>query len=115
MKELKISEILHLAADKYLSATKDRQQWFVNKEYESWFSCCAVEAAIYQYVRQETEDCYLKTSDCVFQGLESMGCNTGSFRLFEKSSDPQGDRYMWLKFAAIIAEEQEAAGYKLEI
>lgn len=45
-----------------------------------------------------------------FEGLEAMGCPTGSLNAFNDNGEfiveNQQARYAWLKFAAIIAEEQ---------
>lgn len=98
---MKISEILHYAADKRLC-----------HDYESWgeksrFSCDAIQGALHEtgYYWKKVE---------IFQGLEEMGCPTGSIEAFQDLGYPddgpheetQGARYMWLKFAALMAEEQ---------
>ena len=111
-KEIKISEILHLAADKYLSSAKNRSMYLLDWKHTQWYSCWAIEEAIYELMPLY-DDIFEAVSDCIMIGLKAIGCNTDSSSLFEDSEYPQGDRYMWLKFAAIIAEEQEAAGYKL--
>lgn len=122
MKEIKISEILHLAADKYLSSANSRAVYLsrsdiFNQQYDStlqWYSCWAIGEALWEYLKGY-HNYYEEVFLYIEEGLQAMGCDTNSSGLFKDSSNPQGDRYMWLKFAAIIAEEQEAAGYKLEI
>jgi len=46
----------------------------------------------------------------VFKGLEAMGCPINSSDAFDDrevfSPESQQTRYAWLKFAAMIAEEQ---------
>ena len=96
---MKISEVLHRAADKYLAA--DDYEYFNGKEK---YSCLAViEAA---------ENTGLKKS--IMYGLNNMGCNTSANDLFVEygdrmgvaSEEVQGMRYFWLKWAALMAEEQ---------
>lgn len=104
-----IAEILHYAADKKL-ATKEHQQWCYGGNKEK-FSCCAMEEAVYELYRgsdldDEREELIHRT----FKGLEAMGCPTGSTDAFNDcgsfNAKNQQARYAWLKFAAIIAEEQ---------
>jgi hypothetical protein len=112
-KQYTIADILHTAADKYLVS---------NSRYEAdhlkeRFSCCAV----YYAIRDITGNFYGFDSeilrDQVMKGLTNMGCKVGSHTLFEKygdqpdvyesiTHDVQGMRYMWLKWAALMAEEQ---------
>ena len=99
---MKISEVLHLAADKYLAANAHEYYHSVRKEK---YSCCAIDA--------KTNEQYA----IIKAGLRNMGCDTGSGTLFVKHGDPrpgqvginedvQGMRYFWLKWAALMAEEQ---------
>lgn len=112
-KQPTIADVLHLAADKHLIA-KSRHNEGPHKER---FSCSAVEEAIFCL----TGDLYGGDSMAllrrVIAGLKAMGCNTGSHTLFRKYGDKpneysyinpevQGMRYMWLKWAALMAEEQ---------
>ena len=106
--EVKISDVLHLAADKYLA--KD------HNEFSSWgqkqrFSCCAVEQAL--EVLQTNDEMYKRVST----GLAVMGCRRNSFDSFaqlEESTkqfgkctpESQAARYFWLKWAALQAEIQ---------
>lgn len=93
---MKISEILHLAADRYL--------WDgVNHDDTSAeFSCYAIYDAIYFTENQNMKE-------AIDVGLTNMGLCTYlgySFDEFEEGEDRQYARYLWLKFAAMIAEEQ---------
>lgn len=98
---MKISEVLHKAADEHLASNYDNfnSSWKTER-----FSCCAVGAAA--GFDSEVESRILK-------GLEEMGCPTSSTTAFSHlgyddilDSETQGVRYMWLKFAALMAEEQ---------
>ena len=110
-----IAEILHYAADKRL-ASKRSEYWMhsnysmhsnVNKEK---FSCCAMHEA----VRDLCYNLDWEQRDALIQrietGLKNMGCPTGSINAFEDyyefNSENQQSRYVWLKFAAKMAEEQ---------
>jgi hypothetical protein len=111
-KQPTVADVLHLAADKCLCA---RSRYGENGRREK-FSCCTIDEALYQlygaYYNGETDSMRCR----VFDGLSNMGCNTGSSTLFAKYGDPkeydiinhevQGMRYMWLKWAALMAEEQ---------
>ena len=107
-KKPKISEVLHLAADKYLAANA-HDYYHKNK---ARFSCGAVLDALSS--TRNFKD--LRFSDIV-TGLRKMGCDTTSRNLFVKYGDVyigqneineevQGMRYFWLKWAALMAEEQ---------
>lgn len=113
-----ISEVLHLAADKYLAI--DYNDYFYNCHKEK-YSCCAVEEAIWELVGLDsTYKTYCDFKNRVFHGLDNMGCDTDCCHLFndfEKKSDgyvcayiatkkSQEARYFWLKWAALMAEEQ---------
>ena len=108
-----IANVLHLAADKYL-VSHSRYESYHAKER---FSCCAIDSAIREitgsYFGADSKLLY----DQVMKGLTSMGCEVGSHTLFVKHGDKpdayeiinhdvQGMRYMWLKWAALMAEEQ---------
>ena len=110
-KQPTVADVLHLAADKCLAAHARYEG--VGKEK---FSCCAIDEAIYKiygaYYGYESS----QLRRCVREGLKNMGCDTLSHTLFKKYGDPtdysavnhevQGMRYMWLKWAALMAEEQ---------
>ena len=111
-KQHTVANILHYAADKCLVAHSRYGEGSKEK-----FSCCAVDEAIYQM----TGILYGYESDAlrrrVMYGLRAMGCDTDSMGLFRKYGDKpneysyvnhrvQGMRYMWLKWAALMAEEQ---------
>lgn len=100
MNKIKWSDILHDAADKYLSETS---HWIcsTNPDASSEFSCdCIIEAA--QRLGNEA-----KGYDIVYDLEDNFGLNTGmlSFEEFEPGEERQGARYAWLKFAAMYYEE----------
>jgi hypothetical protein len=108
-----IADILHLAADKHL-VFGSRYEGSYHKEK---FSCYAINQAIFSINGSLFSDESQTLRDNIMKGLSSMGCDTGSIRLFEKhgdnafdfdaiNPDVQGMRYMWLKWAALMAEEQ---------
>jgi hypothetical protein len=111
-KQYTVADVLHIAADKCLVANV---RYGENGRREK-FSCCAIDEAIYKihgdYYSYESG--HLRRN--VLEGLKNMGCDTGSSTLFNKYGDPaeydsinhnvQGMRYMWLKWAALMAEEQ---------
>lgn len=131
-KQVLISDILHDAADVFLRYNRDdtapRYRLMYNnngvigsyslqqdKAEAERFSCCAVDAAIaYNFGLERWCDDVDKLSKKVKQGLRAMGCPTGSSTAFSKYGDDwqfenhkvQGMRYMWLKWAAMMAEEQ---------
>jgi hypothetical protein len=127
-KQVLISDILHDAADKFLQYNRNDQAPYrfmyndgLSVQQETCdaerFSCCAVEAAIaYNFGIGRWVDDTKKLSKKVKQGLRAMGCPTGSSTAFSKYGDNnnwqfenhevQGMRYMWLKWAAMMAEEQ---------
>lgn len=109
-KQHTIADVLHYAADKCLAYDKRNTSDGVKEK----FSCCAVTEAIYQMINCPDADGLYNR---VFDGLNAMGCDTGSHYLFIKYGDRlneysnvnetvQGMRYMWLKWAALMAEEQ---------
>lgn len=129
-KQVLISDILHDAADIFLrEISNDQAPYF----YARWndqddsieikegkrdaerFSCCAVDAAIaYNFGLERWSPVAEKLSKQVKKGLRAMGCPTGSSNAFTKYGDGwqfdrpqvQGMRYFWLKWAAMMAEEQ---------
>lgn len=103
-----ISDALHLAADKYLAA-HDRYEGGCKER----FSCLAVIEAAYEL----EGDYHSLFRQRLMDGLRNMGCDTSSSDLFKIYGDNvddfseinhkvQGMRYMWLKWAALMAEEQ---------
>ena len=90
---MKISEILHEAADVYLwDGIEDDHD-------KQLYSCDAINTAT------ENTQTLLK----IKSGLKEMGLNTETFSEFKEfpyGEQRQSARYTWLKFAAMIAEEQ---------
>lgn len=111
MKIYTIADILHLAADKHL-ASKVEQCWNRGGSKEK-FSCCAMSEAVWVLWNEDKIKSKSKRDELInrcFEGLEAMGCPTGSTNAFgdmgEFKEENQQARYAWLKFAAMIAEEQ---------
>lgn len=107
MKLPKISTILHRAADHHLKCTPGDYT-------RSRYSCCAIIDAI-DYYGKGMDGYYLSSMRIrIYEGLKEMGCDVNSSHLFMKYGDNtpgvnetvQGMRYMWLKWAALMAEEQ---------
>lgn len=122
---LKISEILHRAADEHLWSAKEG---FPFKENQSEYSCIAilqvfvveyqkiikVWAVDYALCDYEYMTRYNPQYKQILNGLKNMGLKTvdeeGTSFINCSASEAQQRRYSWLKFAAMLAEEQEAKG-----
>jgi len=105
-----IAEILHYAADNCLASKED--QYWVNGGNKEKYSCCAVSDAVDKMHGFDTT--WFETqaiSKRIRIGLSEMGCPVDSLLAFDDHrkfvEEKQQARYAWLKFAAIIAEEQE--------
>jgi hypothetical protein len=109
MKEYTIAEILHYAADNCLASKKEQYcAYGGNKEK---YSCCAVSYAVDEMHHFDTpwfETKVIIQRICV--GLSEMGCPIESIDAFDDQgqfvAENQQSRYAWLKFAAMMAEEQ---------
>ena len=114
--EVKISDVLHLAADKYLA--KDYEEEQVNCWIKSHFSCDAIDSAV-DYLTSHNKDKHGSIRVRIIQGLKAMGCETNSCLQFSEleqlqesgyryncTPKSQAARYFWLKWAALMAEEQ---------
>lgn len=99
-KQHTVADVLHYAADHILAVTKYEYHYAMGKHK---YSCCAVTDACMQLNVSWTT---------VMEGLKEMGCPTTSTTAFnDKGYDNfsvknQQTRYMWLKWAALMAEEQ---------
>lgn len=117
--KINVSELLHNAADNHL-ALVDSQYWIRGGSKEK-YSCSAVNLALDTmlksegYVIHENHTKYEKLVSKIFGGLAEMGCETGSIALFADPyaggfgyclEESQHNRYFWLKWAALMAEEQ---------
>ena len=116
-KQPTVADVLHLAADKCLIAHSRYTEGSKEK-----YSCLAVNEAIFRIYGNLYSGEAEALQKRVIKGLKKMGCNTGSMTLFKKYDDTytddtytgfsainhevQGMRYMWLKWAALMAEEQ---------
>jgi hypothetical protein len=114
--EIKISDILHLAADKYLA--KDYEEEQKSSWIKSHFSCDAICSAATELLGEKWVR-HQGTHARMIKGLEEMGCKTNSCMQFSDLEQPseggytyyctpesQAARYFWLKWAALMAEEQ---------
>jgi len=107
-KQIKISDVLHLAADKYLAYSE--LEWLYSEKLR--FSCDAIRSAINELDANYDSRNYLH--EVIKSGLFNMGLIVCSCREFAEftpnfesvTPESQGARYAWLKFAAMIAEEQ---------
>ena len=116
-KQIKISDVLHLAADYYLCSDNDYKDW-VSYQY----SCTAIKHALHVLLGFKTgkQHTYLQGIEFRYhflkieKGLRNLGLEypreVYAFRELEDGFEPtkasQGARYIWLKFAALMAEEQ---------
>lgn len=107
MKKYTIAEILHIAADKNLAAVES-EHWHCWGGDKDKFSCCAVEDTTYELYRDIDEREEMENR--IREGLMQMGCPVDSTDAFKNDKtfnrENQQARYAWLKFAAMIAEEQ---------
>jgi hypothetical protein len=120
--EYKISDILHNAADEEL-AHNQKTYWCCNSNIRvaslERFSCCAIDNAVHKHLEKKYPDLDWEQradirDDVMFdinKGLREMGLDVKSTSAFGKEPDNicpdiQGQRYFWLKWAALMAEEQ---------
>lgn len=120
--EYKISDILHNAADKELAHNQETY-WCctgdIRKASLERFSCCAIDNAVgsfldkkYSGLNWETKGAIRADIICdIHEGLKEMGLEVKSIRAFGEEPDNvseeiQGYRYFWLKWAALMAQEQ---------
>ncbi len=118
----KISDILHDAADNELAHNQETY-WLSStpshKASLERFSCCAIDTAVINYLEKKYPDLHWSRRDRfsieifeeIKEGLRAMGLNTELTDAFGKEPDDvcpeiQGQRYFWLKWAALMAEEQ---------
>ena len=123
--KINVAELCHDAADNHLALT-DSEYWMRGGTKEK-FSCCAVDAALNKFIgakgynMRKNFEKYEALIDSIHDGLNNMGCNTGSISLFEDPvqgvayclEQSQHNRYFWLKWAALMAEEQ-GVEYEIE-
>jgi hypothetical protein len=110
-----VSAILHYAADNCLAV--NQKEYWVNDGEKEKYSCCAVMLAVEQMYRLEmygVEVPYMEALALykrIISGLKAMGCPVESSNAFSDeynkiNKENQQTRYAWLKFAAMMAEEQ---------
>lgn len=105
---MKISTILHRAADEMLAA--DFEDYCRGK---TRFSCVAIEEVLIDLFDDFESERFEHWKNKINHGLREMGCDVDSGILFKDygdgghiNPDVQGMRYFWLKWAALMAEEQ---------
>lgn len=102
-KEPTIAEILHYAADYCLH--HDYYQYLANDWpcIKQKYSCDAIAEAV------DRLNASKDTLDVIFDGLENLGLARATFNAFDNAdefNEVQQQRYSWLKFCALLAEEQ---------
>jgi len=108
---VKISEVLHYAADVILAANELEQRYYAIKV---GYTCTAIRRALNHFgyfFDREDQMFHIINAGLINMGLKnprSVYC----FDEFETSEschtkEAQGARYLWLKWAALMAEEQE--------
>lgn len=108
-KKLTIAEILHIAADKYLW---DGSGKFIDSPLDKEeFSCCAIYTVVLNnWSSLQFAGCNPLAADAMIDnGMRAMGLkpmSTKEFNDVPPGPKRQAARYAWLKFAAMIAEEQ---------
>lgn len=119
-----IADILHDAADKELAHNQETYWLCYDTKRGAGrerFSCCAIENAAQRFLDKNYQTLDLVSKDRIRgnifdnieQGLVAMGLNTSAPSVFgcevsTINSEIQGYRYFWLKWAALMAEEQGA-------
>lgn len=105
-----IAEILHDAADKYL-----KDDYFSREGGKARYSCLAILMSIFELESEwyfEWEDWKKnKQFKQIIQGMKNLGFKTnydneGTIFADMRWSEVQAARYGWLKFCAMLAEEQ---------
>lgn len=116
-KQIKISEVLHLAADCYLGSGNNCKR---RGPYQ--YSCTAIKGALHELLGFQIGVVHTSIQIRVFQyhwlrilkGLRNLGLEYPNeiyaFKDLEDGFEPtkksQSARYIWLKWCALMAEEQ---------
>lgn len=113
--DVKISKVLHLAADKYLEdCSYEKTEKYSKRRY----SCSSIKEAIkniynceLRHIDADDEMAPAKLWLRIESGLSELGLKTESTNAYSDFhgmfEEIQGARYLWLKFCALMAEEQE--------
>lgn len=112
---VELSDVFHLAADKYLAV--DYQNWQEDGNV-CQYSCAAIGRALEDILGCRGERFDFLMDFVIHPGLVTLGLDPFSGALYGDLEDDytnptfrsQAARYSWLKFCAVLAEEQEAAG-----
>ena len=116
-KQIKISKVLHLAADYYLTSNDKTRKW---GPYQ--YSCTAIKEALHESLGFKKGKYHTHNQAIEFnhhflnieKGLRNLGLEYPreifAFRELEDFYNPteesQSARYIWLKWCALMAEEQ---------
>lgn len=116
-KQIKISEVLHLAADHHLASKDKLGDWGPFQ-----YSCVAIKQALHESLGFEKGKKHTHSQGIEFnhhflnieKGLRNLGLEYPreiyAFKEFEDGFEPtkksQSARYIWLKWCALMAEEQ---------
>lgn len=107
--DMSIADILHIAADKHL---KHNNTWSVNK---TEYTCLAILRAMTHGAKYVNLGVWVKHNPQmkrIMKGLCNMGfkirrdVGTAFIQYENDAQKRQSARYMWLKLAALMAEEQ---------
>lgn len=103
---IKISEVLHLAADEYLSVD-NYNIWGGCAACRTIYSCDAWDDALHHLL--DNSAIHNQLYDVIATGQKELGLDTdlmSEFNDIPAGEERQGARYAWLKFCALLAEEQ---------
>lgn len=116
-KQIKISEVLHLAADHHLASNDKVGEWGPFQ-----YSCSAIKGALHESLGFKKDTNHTPNQSIkirhhflnIEKGLRNLGLEYPreifAFKeledFFKPTEESQSARYIWLKFAALMAEEQ---------
>ena len=106
-----LAYIFEYAADKCLAHDiKQYDAYWTDLRHKDKYSCCAVESAVENLLSGQGWGVIGDQQKKATQFLKSYGCPVQSCKAFKNdvsfNSENQQARYAWLKFAALLAEEQ---------
>lgn len=106
-----LADIFHYAADKCLAHKREQYDTYWDNAYhKDKYSCSAVESTIEKLFDGQGWQVICDQQSKARFFLKSYGCPVNSTKAFKYdvmfNQDNQQTRYAWLKFAALLAEEQ---------
>jgi len=105
---MKLSELLRETADNHLSPICDdlfRRDGSRLIRTHDYFSCCAISVCLDRHPELD----FWGSRKAALDFLVELGCPTSSgesFDEFRKGGQRQGARFLWLDFAALVAEDE---------